>query len=160
MTPYVFVSICVRRVENVLKQMAEIRDHDRRLRKLESEVSGNTLYPPDAERHPSIILPSCLMQYAQRVEYCSSALSWIVDALSQSDFVKQTRPPPSKGLCPLATCDDPVPFRVAFDSNVGIVLVSYKPYMARAADGEDQVVFFSISGVKVGGNSTLLRISA
>ncbi|TRY59938.1 hypothetical protein DNTS_017602 [Danionella cerebrum] len=119
------------KVENVLKQMAEIRDHDRRLRKLESEV-----------------------------EYCSSALSWIVDALSQSDFVKQTRPPPSKGLCPLATCDDPVPFRVAFDSNVGIVLVSYKPYMARAADGEDQVVFFSISGVKVGGNSTLLRISA
>lgn len=59
------------KVDSVLKQMVEIRDHDRRLRKLESEV-----------------------------EYCSTALSWIVEALSQSDLVKQTRPPPypSKGI--------------------------------------------------------------
>uniref|UniRef100_A0A8C2A9L1 Transient receptor potential cation channel, subfamily M, member 4a n=1 Tax=Cyprinus carpio TaxID=7962 RepID=A0A8C2A9L1_CYPCA len=59
------------KVDSVLKQMSEIRDHDRRLRKLESEV-----------------------------QYCSTALSWIVEALSQSDFVKQTRPPPlpSKGI--------------------------------------------------------------
>ncbi|XP_026064209.1 transient receptor potential cation channel subfamily M member 4 [Carassius auratus] len=53
------------KVDSVLKQMSEIHDHDRRLRKLESEV-----------------------------EYCSTALSWIVEALSQSDLVKQTRPPP------------------------------------------------------------------
>lgn len=53
------------KVDSVLKQMSEIRDHDRRLKKLESEV-----------------------------EYCSTALSWIVEALSQSDLVKQTRPPP------------------------------------------------------------------
>lgn len=39
-TMCVFVSKCVRRVDSVLKQMVEIRDHDRRLRKLESEVSG------------------------------------------------------------------------------------------------------------------------
>uniref|UniRef100_A0A673H0C4 Transient receptor potential cation channel subfamily M member 4-like n=1 Tax=Sinocyclocheilus rhinocerous TaxID=307959 RepID=A0A673H0C4_9TELE len=59
------------KVDSVLKQMSEIRDHDRRLRKLESEV-----------------------------QYCSTALSWIVEALSQSDVVKQTRPPPlpSKGI--------------------------------------------------------------
>uniref|UniRef100_A0A8C1WJI6 Transient receptor potential cation channel, subfamily M, member 4a n=1 Tax=Cyprinus carpio TaxID=7962 RepID=A0A8C1WJI6_CYPCA len=53
------------KVDSVLKQMSEIRDHDRRLKKLESEV-----------------------------EYCSTALSWIVEALSQSDLIKQTRPPP------------------------------------------------------------------
>ncbi|XP_067272643.1 transient receptor potential cation channel subfamily M member 4a [Pseudorasbora parva] len=59
------------KVDGVLKQMGEIRDHDRRLRKLESEV-----------------------------EYCSTALSWMVEALSQSDLLKQTRPPPlpSKGI--------------------------------------------------------------
>ncbi len=32
-----------------------------------------------------------------------------------------------------------------------MVLVSYKPYMARAAVGEDQVVIFSNCGVRVGG---------
>ncbi|XP_036388183.1 transient receptor potential cation channel subfamily M member 4-like [Megalops cyprinoides] len=53
------------KVDSVLKQMAEIRDHDRRLRALESEL-----------------------------EYCSSALSWIVEALSQSNLIKTTRPPP------------------------------------------------------------------
>ncbi|XP_059414184.1 transient receptor potential cation channel subfamily M member 4-like isoform X2 [Carassius carassius] len=59
------------KVDSVLKQMSEIRDHDRRLRKLESEV-----------------------------QYCSTALSWIVEALSQSDFVKKTGLPPlpSKGI--------------------------------------------------------------
>uniref|UniRef100_A0A673Y424 Transient receptor potential melastatin 4b3 n=1 Tax=Salmo trutta TaxID=8032 RepID=A0A673Y424_SALTR len=54
------------KVDSVLKQMAETRDHDRRLRTLESEL-----------------------------EYCSSALSWIVEALSQSNMVKPTRPPPT-----------------------------------------------------------------
>uniref|UniRef100_A0A8C8GAC4 Transient receptor potential cation channel subfamily M member 4-like n=1 Tax=Oncorhynchus tshawytscha TaxID=74940 RepID=A0A8C8GAC4_ONCTS len=54
------------KVDSVLKQMAETRDHDRRLRALESEL-----------------------------EYCSSALSWIVEALSQSNMVKPTRPPPT-----------------------------------------------------------------
>ncbi|XP_061086714.1 transient receptor potential cation channel subfamily M member 4-like [Conger conger] len=50
------------KVDGVLKQMAEIRDHDRRLRALESQM-----------------------------DYCCSALSWVVETLSQS---KPTRPPP------------------------------------------------------------------
>ncbi|MBN3316044.1 TRPM4 protein, partial [Atractosteus spatula] len=54
------------KVDNVLKHMAEIRDHDRRLKVLESEM-----------------------------EYCSSALSWMVEALSQSNVIKATRPPPT-----------------------------------------------------------------
>ncbi|XP_036408501.1 transient receptor potential cation channel subfamily M member 4a [Megalops cyprinoides] len=54
------------KVDSVLKQMAEIRDHDRRLRVLEAEL-----------------------------EYCSSALSWMVEALSQSNLIKHTRPPPT-----------------------------------------------------------------
>uniref|UniRef100_A0A4W5LTR4 Transient receptor potential cation channel, subfamily M, member 4a n=1 Tax=Hucho hucho TaxID=62062 RepID=A0A4W5LTR4_9TELE len=54
------------KVDSVLKQMAEIRDHDRRLRMLETEL-----------------------------EYCSSALSWMTEALSQSNLVKTTRPPPA-----------------------------------------------------------------
>ncbi|XP_030649769.1 transient receptor potential cation channel subfamily M member 4a [Chanos chanos] len=53
------------KVDSVLKQMAEIRDHDRRLRMLESEV-----------------------------EYCSNALSWLVEAMSQSNLIKPSRPPP------------------------------------------------------------------
>ncbi|XP_034395126.1 transient receptor potential cation channel subfamily M member 4a isoform X2 [Cyclopterus lumpus] len=47
------------KVDSVLKQMVEIRDHDRRLRLLETEL-----------------------------EYCCSALSWMTDALSQSDLIK------------------------------------------------------------------------
>ncbi|XP_075938468.1 transient receptor potential cation channel subfamily M member 4a isoform X1 [Anarhichas minor] len=47
------------KVDSVLKQMAEIRDHDRRLRLLETEL-----------------------------EYCCSALSWMTDALSQSNLIK------------------------------------------------------------------------
>uniref|UniRef100_A0A671RDV8 Transient receptor potential cation channel subfamily M member 4-like n=1 Tax=Sinocyclocheilus anshuiensis TaxID=1608454 RepID=A0A671RDV8_9TELE len=41
-----------------------------------------------------------LRKLESEVEYCSTALSWIVEALSQSDLVKQTRPPPlpSKGI--------------------------------------------------------------
>ncbi|CAB1341313.1 unnamed protein product, partial [Coregonus sp. 'balchen'] len=54
------------KVDSVLKQMAEIRDHDRRLRMLETKL-----------------------------EYCSSALSWMTEALSQSNLIKTTRPPPS-----------------------------------------------------------------
>ncbi|KAL7850194.1 hypothetical protein SRHO_G00195430 [Serrasalmus rhombeus] len=53
------------KVDNVLKQMAEIRDHDRRLRMLESEM-----------------------------EFCSSSLLWIMEGLAQSNLIKQTRPPP------------------------------------------------------------------
>uniref|UniRef100_A0A8C9SF99 Transient receptor potential cation channel subfamily M member 4 n=1 Tax=Scleropages formosus TaxID=113540 RepID=A0A8C9SF99_SCLFO len=53
------------KVDSVLKQMAEVRDHDRRLRQMESEL-----------------------------EYCSSALSWLVEALSQSNLMRSTRPPP------------------------------------------------------------------
>ncbi|XP_076852322.1 transient receptor potential cation channel subfamily M member 4-like isoform X2 [Brachyhypopomus gauderio] len=52
------------KVDNVLKQMAEIRDHDRRLRALETQL-----------------------------EYCSSSLCWIMDGLAQSNL-KPTRPPP------------------------------------------------------------------
>uniref|UniRef100_A0A6Q2XD01 Transient receptor potential cation channel, subfamily M, member 4a n=1 Tax=Esox lucius TaxID=8010 RepID=A0A6Q2XD01_ESOLU len=60
------------KVDNVLKHMAETRDHDRRLRALESEL-----------------------------EYCSSALSWIVETLSQSNMAKPSRPPPTpKGTLP------------------------------------------------------------
>ncbi|XP_028841109.1 transient receptor potential cation channel subfamily M member 4a isoform X2 [Denticeps clupeoides] len=55
------------KVDGVLKQMAEIREHDRRLRLLESEV-----------------------------EYCSSALAWIVDSLSQSNLIKPAYPPPTR----------------------------------------------------------------
>ncbi|XP_069033770.1 transient receptor potential cation channel subfamily M member 4a [Embiotoca jacksoni] len=53
------------KVDSVLKQMAEIRDHDRRLRVLETEL-----------------------------EYCCSALSWMTDALSQSTLIKADRPAP------------------------------------------------------------------
>ncbi|KAM4634777.1 transient receptor potential cation channel subfamily M member 4a [Polymixia lowei] len=62
------------KVDSVLKQMSEIRDHDRRLRTLETEL-----------------------------EYCSSALSWMVEALSQSNLIKATRPPPVlRDLTPLS----------------------------------------------------------
>lgn len=37
------VCVCVCRVDNMLKQLAEIRDQDRRLRALESEVSWKPL---------------------------------------------------------------------------------------------------------------------
>ncbi|KAI4872623.1 hypothetical protein NFI96_024587 [Prochilodus magdalenae] len=53
------------KVDNVLKQMAEIRDHDRRLRLLESEM-----------------------------EFCSHSLLWIMEGLAQSNLIKPTRPPP------------------------------------------------------------------
>ncbi|XP_064178104.1 transient receptor potential cation channel subfamily M member 4-like isoform X2 [Anguilla rostrata] len=53
------------KVDNVLKQMAEIRDHDRRLRALESQT-----------------------------DYCCSALAWVVETLHQSNLGKPTRPPP------------------------------------------------------------------
>ncbi|XP_062840821.1 transient receptor potential cation channel subfamily M member 4a [Trichomycterus rosablanca] len=55
------------KVDNVLKQMAEIRDHDRRLRTLESDL-----------------------------EFCSSSLAWIMEGLAQSDMFKQTRSPPQQ----------------------------------------------------------------
>ncbi|XP_070778551.1 transient receptor potential cation channel subfamily M member 4a isoform X1 [Enoplosus armatus] len=62
------------KVDSVLKQMAEIRDHDRRLRLLETEL-----------------------------EYCCSALSWMADALSQSNLIKADRPPPLlRDLTPLS----------------------------------------------------------
>ncbi|XP_063047033.1 transient receptor potential cation channel subfamily M member 4a [Engraulis encrasicolus] len=55
------------KVDSVLKQMVEIRDHDRRLRMLESEL-----------------------------EYCSSVLTWMADSLSQSNLIKPPRPPPTR----------------------------------------------------------------
>ncbi|XP_042360322.1 transient receptor potential cation channel subfamily M member 4a [Plectropomus leopardus] len=62
------------KVDSVLKQMAEIRDHDRRLRLLETEL-----------------------------EYCCSALSWMTDAMSQSDLIKASHPPPVlRDLTPLS----------------------------------------------------------
>ncbi|KAF5880252.1 transient receptor potential cation channel subfamily M member 4-like [Clarias magur] len=62
----VCVCVCVCRVDNILKQLAEIREQDRRLRMLESEL-----------------------------EYCSSSLSWITEELSQSETIKCTRSPPA-----------------------------------------------------------------
>uniref|UniRef100_A0A3Q1EV02 Transient receptor potential cation channel, subfamily M, member 4a n=1 Tax=Acanthochromis polyacanthus TaxID=80966 RepID=A0A3Q1EV02_9TELE len=62
------------KVDSVLKQMAEIRDHDRRMRLLETEM-----------------------------EYCCSTLSWMADALSQSNLIKASRPPPQlRDLPPLS----------------------------------------------------------
>ncbi|KAF3699526.1 Transient receptor potential cation channel subfamily M member 4 [Channa argus] len=53
------------KVDTVLKQMTEIRDHTRRLQQLEAEM-----------------------------DYCCSALSWMTEALSQSNLIKANRPPP------------------------------------------------------------------
>ncbi|KAK5855571.1 hypothetical protein PBY51_007236 [Eleginops maclovinus] len=63
------------KVDSVLKQMAEIRDHDRRLQLLETEL-----------------------------EYCCSALCWMTDALSQSTLINAGRPPPLlRDLTPVST---------------------------------------------------------
>ncbi|XP_052374339.1 transient receptor potential cation channel subfamily M member 4a isoform X2 [Oncorhynchus keta] len=68
------------KVDSVLKQMVKIQDHNRRLRMLETEL-----------------------------EYCSSALSWMVDALSQSNLIKPTRPPPIlRDLTPLSPTNCPM----------------------------------------------------
>ncbi|XP_054880458.1 transient receptor potential cation channel subfamily M member 4a [Poeciliopsis prolifica] len=53
------------KVDSVLKQMAEIRDHDRRLRLLEKQLN-----------------------------YCCSALSWLTEAMCQSNVITTKRPPP------------------------------------------------------------------
>ncbi|XP_076008094.1 transient receptor potential cation channel subfamily M member 4-like [Genypterus blacodes] len=53
------------KVDSVVKHLSEKRDFDHRLRALENEM-----------------------------EYCSNALSWIVDTLAQSSTTKPTRPPP------------------------------------------------------------------
>lgn len=53
------------KVDGVVKHMAENRDFDHRLRALENEM-----------------------------EYCSNALSWIVDTLAQGSTFKPPRPPP------------------------------------------------------------------
>ncbi|KAJ7989985.1 hypothetical protein DPEC_G00310160 [Dallia pectoralis] len=54
------------KVDSVLKQMAEIRDHDRRLRTLENEM-----------------------------EFCTSALSWMMEGLADSNLIKTTRSMPT-----------------------------------------------------------------
>ncbi|XP_019962618.2 transient receptor potential cation channel subfamily M member 4-like [Paralichthys olivaceus] len=54
------------KVDGVLKHLTETRDIDHRLRALENEM-----------------------------EYCSSALSWIVDTLAQGSTFKPPRPPPT-----------------------------------------------------------------
>ncbi|KAM9462261.1 transient receptor potential cation channel subfamily M member 4-like [Clarias gariepinus] len=55
------------KVDDVVKQTAEIRDLDRRLRALESEM-----------------------------EFCSSTLIWMAEALSQGSVLKTTKPPPTR----------------------------------------------------------------
>ncbi|XP_060795385.1 transient receptor potential cation channel subfamily M member 4-like isoform X2 [Neoarius graeffei] len=59
------------KVDGVLKQTAEIRDLDRRLRALESEM-----------------------------EFCSSTLLWMAEALSRSSVLKSTKPPPTRKVNP------------------------------------------------------------
>ncbi|TNN31671.1 Transient receptor potential cation channel subfamily M member 5 [Liparis tanakae] len=71
------------KVDSVLKQMVEIRDHDRRLRLLETELSALPT------QHSPIFDFVSLSQ----LEYCCSALSWMTDALSQSDLIKSSRLP-------------------------------------------------------------------
>ncbi|OCT70999.1 hypothetical protein XELAEV_180379152mg, partial [Xenopus laevis] len=53
------------KVDIALKQLNEIKEHDRRMKVMETEL-----------------------------EYCRNALSWIVDALQHSEVVKTTRSPP------------------------------------------------------------------
>ncbi|RVE69012.1 hypothetical protein OJAV_G00073620 [Oryzias javanicus] len=53
------------KVDNVLKQIAELRDHDRRLQLLETQL-----------------------------EYCCSSLSWMTEALSHSNMISTSRPAP------------------------------------------------------------------
>ncbi|XP_016096270.1 transient receptor potential cation channel subfamily M member 4-like isoform X2 [Sinocyclocheilus grahami] len=55
------------KVDGVIKQVGEIRDVDRRLRALESDM-----------------------------EYCTSSLQWIMEALSQSSTVKSTKAHPTR----------------------------------------------------------------
>ncbi|XP_034045698.1 transient receptor potential cation channel subfamily M member 4a [Thalassophryne amazonica] len=63
------------KVDSMLKQMSEICDHEQRLRVLETEL-----------------------------EYCCSALSWMVDAMSQSNLIKTDRSPPLlRDLRPLSS---------------------------------------------------------
>ncbi|XP_029997367.1 transient receptor potential cation channel subfamily M member 4a [Sphaeramia orbicularis] len=62
------------KVDSVLKQMTEIRDHDRRLQVLETEL-----------------------------EYCCSTLSWMANALAQSNLINASHPPPVlRDLTPLS----------------------------------------------------------
>uniref|UniRef100_A0A3Q4HCP1 Transient receptor potential cation channel subfamily M member 4-like n=1 Tax=Neolamprologus brichardi TaxID=32507 RepID=A0A3Q4HCP1_NEOBR len=56
------------KVDGVLKHLSESRDFEHRLRSLENQM-----------------------------EYCSSALSWVVDTLSQGSTFKPPRPPPLRG---------------------------------------------------------------
>ncbi|XP_056397666.1 transient receptor potential cation channel subfamily M member 4-like [Hyla sarda] len=53
------------KVDTALKQLNEFKEHDRKMKALEMQV-----------------------------EYCSKALSWIVEALQNSDTVKTDKPPP------------------------------------------------------------------
>uniref|UniRef100_A0A8C8DVL1 Transient receptor potential cation channel, subfamily M, member 4a n=1 Tax=Oryzias sinensis TaxID=183150 RepID=A0A8C8DVL1_9TELE len=53
------------KVDSVLKQIAEMRGHDRRLQLLETQL-----------------------------EYCCSSLSWMMEALSQSNMISASRPAP------------------------------------------------------------------
>ncbi|KAJ7989984.1 hypothetical protein DPEC_G00310150 [Dallia pectoralis] len=62
------------KVDAVLKQMAEIRAWMAEIREHEQKVK--------TER--------------AELEYCTSALSWVVENLSQSNLIKPTRPPPTQ----------------------------------------------------------------
>ncbi|XP_029363558.1 transient receptor potential cation channel subfamily M member 4a isoform X3 [Echeneis naucrates] len=70
------------KVDSVLKQLSEMRDHDRRLRVLETEL---LLMPA---QHSSISVR------VTQLEYCCSALSWMTDALYQSPLMNAEQPPP------------------------------------------------------------------
>ncbi|KAG9267415.1 transient receptor potential cation channel subfamily M member 4-like [Astyanax mexicanus] len=59
------------KVDGVLKQTAEIKDVDRRLRVLESEM-----------------------------EFCSATLLWMADAMCQSGVLKAAKPPPTRKVNP------------------------------------------------------------
>ncbi|XP_072106765.1 transient receptor potential cation channel subfamily M member 4-like [Mobula birostris] len=56
----------VQKVDSVLNCIANIREHDRRLRVVEKQV-----------------------------DYCSEALTWLVESLMQSDLVKNAKAPPT-----------------------------------------------------------------
>ncbi|XP_062381677.1 transient receptor potential cation channel subfamily M member 4-like [Sardina pilchardus] len=54
------------KVDGMIKQMAEMRDVDHRLRALESQM-----------------------------EFCSSSMQWLIESLTQANVVKPSRPPPT-----------------------------------------------------------------
>ncbi|XP_019899977.2 transient receptor potential cation channel subfamily M member 4 isoform X2 [Esox lucius] len=60
------VDIVLKQIADIRSWMAEIREHEHRVKTERAEL-----------------------------EYCTSALSWVVETLSQSNLIKPTRPPPT-----------------------------------------------------------------